>query len=143
MGRFFFDLGTAEGVFADERGAEFETVEEAYLNACDAALEITTQVLSLRRRMVDWRFEILDAQRRPLMEVTFEEIQQRGGPPPGKLEQARLWAALDETSRRTRQQTRELRQGFDEARETLHSIRKALRRLGGEEEEGEPEGGDA
>jgi len=127
MSRFFFDLGSADGVHADDLGVEFANAEEAYLGACAAAIEISAEVQRQRTDPSFWWFEIRDSERRLVMEVPFREAL-RPDPASPDDERRRLYLGLGERQIRARRLLGELREGFDEARQTLDAIRRSLNR---------------
>ena len=74
MPRFFFDF-TSDGITTrDEVGLDFVCLEDAYLDACRAAREMGVEKFRRRQNPFNDAFEILDGERRPLMEVPFEEV---------------------------------------------------------------------
>lgn len=78
MTRYFFGLVDETGLSPDDMGADFPTLEDAYLEACHAALEISFEMLRERRDPTDLRFEITDRFGRLLMEVPFAEVLRPG-----------------------------------------------------------------
>lgn len=74
MPRFFFDFSSDGRVVADDVGTEFPSLEEAYLDACQSALEISFEKLRIRSDPHLDSVEILDARRRPLMQVPFSDV---------------------------------------------------------------------
>jgi hypothetical protein len=70
MPRFFFNLRSS-GV--DEIGTEFSSLEAAYLDVCDAILQIAFEKLRSRQDPSKDMFEIADGQREVLMQVPFLE----------------------------------------------------------------------
>lgn len=133
MGRFFFDLGSADGLHQDDYGVEFPSVEEAYLGACAAAIEISAEVQRQRSDPSLWWFEIRDSERRLVMEVPFREAL-RPAPPASDDANERVRLGLSERQVRARKLLDELREGFDEARRTLDDIRRSLNRPAAEPE---------
>lgn len=77
MPRFFFDFSSGGTVVADDVGTEFPSLEEAYLDACQSALEISFEKLRIRRDPNLDLVEILDARRQPLMQVPFSDVLRR------------------------------------------------------------------
>ncbi|WP_409187737.1 DUF6894 family protein [Bradyrhizobium sp. RDM4] len=74
MPRFFFDFSSGGTVVADDVGTEFPSLEEAYLDACQSALEISFEKLRIRNDPNLDSVEILDARRQPLMQVPFSDV---------------------------------------------------------------------
>jgi len=48
MPRFFFDFTSGGTIDADDVGTEFPSLEEAYLDACRSALEMSFEKLRMR-----------------------------------------------------------------------------------------------
>ena len=80
MPKFFFALVDEDGVTPDEFGADFDSLEAAYVDGCRAALEISFDMLRERRNPADLRFEITDASGQLLMELAFDEVLHPGKP---------------------------------------------------------------
>ncbi|KAB1076114.1 DUF6894 family protein [Methylobacterium planeticum] len=79
MPRFFLHFKTPIETHRDEEGSVFPSLEDAYLDVCDAIPDIAADLWrsALRARNDDpirCSFEIADAQGRILMEVPFAEI---------------------------------------------------------------------
>jgi hypothetical protein len=76
MPRFFFNLWSDGNVSIDETGTEFSCLEAAYLDACDAIMQIAFEKLRSRQDPSKDTFEITDGQRTVLMQVPFLEVLQ-------------------------------------------------------------------
>ena len=76
--RFFFALSGAGDSSRDEIGAEFESLDEAYLEACRAALEISFEMLRERNDPSSLKFEITDSQGVILTDLPFAEVLKPG-----------------------------------------------------------------
>src|SRR5215831_7040201 len=76
MPRFFFNLRSQGDVSIDEIGTEFSCLEAAYLDACDAILQIAFDKLRSRQDPSRDTFEIADGERKVLMQVPFVEVLQ-------------------------------------------------------------------
>ena len=76
MPRFFFNLRSQGDVSIDEIGTEFSSLEAAYLDACDAIMQIAFEKLQSRQDPSKDTFEIADGQRKVLMQVPFLEVLQ-------------------------------------------------------------------
>ena len=76
MPRFFFNLRSQGDVSIDEIGTEFSSLEAAYLDACDAIMQIAFEKLRSRQDPSRDTFEIADGQRKVLMQVPFLEVLQ-------------------------------------------------------------------
>ncbi|MFB6452806.1 DUF6894 family protein [Bradyrhizobium tunisiense] len=86
MPLFFFDFTSGETIEADDIGTVFPSLEEAYLDACRSALEMSFEKLRMRRDPNLDSVEILDAQRHSLMQVPFSDVLR---PNPQRLPAAR------------------------------------------------------
>ena len=125
MPRFFFDLHTPEGLESDKLGLLFDTLDDAYLNANQAALEITIDLLSERRDVSRYRFEIRDESGAVMTDIPFTEVLNIGRPskPCGVAEvHDRLRASLA----RSRKLRKDLADALAKARESaLHGLQLA------------------
>src|SRR5262249_32175790 len=74
MPRFFFNLNSQGNVSVDEVGTEFSSLESAYLDACQAILDISLEKLRSRQDPAKDSFEIIDENRNVLMQVPFSEV---------------------------------------------------------------------
>jgi hypothetical protein len=64
----------ARKLLQDEEGAEFDSLEDAYLAAFAGAQELWAEFLPQRRDPRDFAYEIADASGTVLMEIPFAEI---------------------------------------------------------------------
>jgi len=71
MALFFFNFVSPEGYEVDEIGCEFPDVERAYLEAHEAAVEMIAAMMRDHREPTRYQFEIVDDQRRFLMDLPF------------------------------------------------------------------------
>ena len=76
--RFFFALTGAGEPSRDEIGADFDSLDEAYLEACRAALEISFEMLRERNDPSSLKFEITDGQGVLLTDLPFAEVLRPG-----------------------------------------------------------------
>jgi hypothetical protein len=74
MPRFYFDFSSGGTVEADDVGTEFPSLEAAYLDACQSALEISFEKLRTRSDPNLDSVEILNARRQSLMQVPFSDV---------------------------------------------------------------------
>jgi hypothetical protein len=74
MPRFFFDFTVSGGLEVDDLGTEFNSLEEAYLDACRTILEMSFERLRERADPNGDSVEIFDAQRRTLIHVPFSDV---------------------------------------------------------------------
>ena len=126
MSQFYFDLHTPTGPEPDETGSPFESLEAAYLDACQAALEISVELLRKREDPSRYRFEIRAADKRLLLDLPFKEVLNPRPRP--------LLAPVDCSKtvkgrlRRARELQAEVHAGLAEARLSLEAVRATLRR---------------
>ena len=129
MPRFFFDLSAPGRLDTDDSGVEFVHLEAAYLDVCQAALEISMEMLHSRQDPSRYSFHIRDTQGRRLLDVPFREVLQPGAClPRSPVPRAVSAEMVAMTVARTRELKAELRAGFSEARETVRSARATLGR---------------
>ena len=76
MPLFFFNFTSGGIVTVDEVGTEFPSLEDAYLDSCRAALDMSFEKLGCRDDPYQDSLDILDAARRPLMHVPFSDVLQ-------------------------------------------------------------------
>jgi hypothetical protein len=74
MPHFFFNYTSQGATCVDLVGAEFFSLEAAYLDTCKAALAIAFEKLGARQDPTNDMFEIMDDQQNVLMEVPFSEV---------------------------------------------------------------------
>jgi hypothetical protein len=71
---FFFHLRTAEGVERDEVGLSLESLDSAYLSACDTIPAAAAELLRARQDPMACAYLIHDEAGRLLIEVPFAEL---------------------------------------------------------------------
>lgn len=84
MPQFYFHLASPDGVSPDEVGSSFPDIEAAYLGACEAALEMSVDMLRRRHDPSRHRFEITNGDGEALFDIPFAEVLRpaaRPGPP--------------------------------------------------------------
>lgn len=74
MPQFHFHFRDGDVVLKDESGIAFESVEEAYLRAFEAASDIWRELLRERRDPLRCAFEVTDAAGEILFDLPFTEI---------------------------------------------------------------------
>jgi hypothetical protein len=102
MTRFFFDFRQGPDRCADAEGAEFATVENAYLEAFTAAQEMWSDLLRQRRDPRNCVFEVRNQQHDLLFVLPFQEVvdscdDRKYAPVRQNIEQATM--ALHQTRR--------------------------------------------
>jgi|SRR6185437_1166684 len=78
MPRFFFHFISQDRVTTDDVGLVFPSLEEAYLDSCNAALEISMERLRARDDPTNDGIEIADEDGRMLMHIPFSEVLRPG-----------------------------------------------------------------
>jgi hypothetical protein len=129
MPRFFFHFISRDRVTTDDVGLMFPSLEEAYLDSCNAALEISMERLRARDDPTNDGIEIADEDGRMLMHIPFSEVLRPG-------QKSNIQANYPTTSRPIqacrRQMLRndtlrsELRAEFEKTRSTFQSIQAKL-----------------
>jgi hypothetical protein len=74
MPRFFFHFMSQDDVSVDEVGTVFPSLEAAYLDGCQSALEISIDKLRARDDPTNDSVEIADESGRVLMNIPFSEV---------------------------------------------------------------------
>ncbi len=124
---FYFDLVRPTEREPDDVGVQFDDVDQAYLEACRAAIEISKDALLQRQDPNGYRFEVFDEDRRLVCEIPFSEVLRPGGlssPPP--LED--LFERVQRNIDRGQALKADLAAGFDQARQSLSGMRALMRR---------------
>jgi hypothetical protein len=131
MPRFFFNLNSQGNVSVDEVGTEFSSLEAAYLDVCNAILDIGFEKLRSRQDPAKDSFEIIDENRNVLMHVPFFEVLWPAATniapmSPDTIERIERWR-----NQATRCETLqvELRAEFEQAKNTYCDIRANLARI--------------
>ena len=127
MSLFYFNLVTPFERSEDQLGIEFLSLDMAYLDACQAALEISVEALRRRQDPSGFRFEVLDVDRRLVLNLPFSEVLRPGGA--GRLKPAEpLRERIEEGVRSGRELNAELAEGILQARLSLETAKATLRR---------------
>ena len=74
MPHFFFNYTSGGATSVDDVGAEFSSLEAAYLDTCKTALVIAFEKLGARQDPTTDSFEITDDAQNLLMQVPFSEV---------------------------------------------------------------------
>lgn len=74
MSRFFFDFRQGVDLATDHEGIEFPGMEEAYLDAYEAALDMWSELLRQRRDPTLCYFEVRNEARELLFTLPFSEV---------------------------------------------------------------------
>lgn len=131
MPRFFFHLRSPDSFSTDETGTEFSCLEDAYLETCDAILEMAMERLRARQNPTKDAFEIADEQGNVLMEVPFSEVLWPGAVTnkPVRSETIRIFESCRRRAERSHVLQAEIRAEFQQARNTFSDIHANLARL--------------
>jgi len=124
---FFFDLVGPSEREQDELGIAFNNLDQAYLEACRAVVEISRDALNDRLDPNGYRFEVFDEARRLVLEVPFSEVLQ----PSRSLCSQHSKAVVESLHRNidTSQRLRaDLLTGLQQARESMEGIRALMER---------------
>jgi hypothetical protein len=74
MPRFFFNHTSCQGVSVDDTGTDFPSLEAAYLDTCNAILDISYDKLRERCDPTDDIFEIVSEHGDLLVTIPFSEV---------------------------------------------------------------------
>jgi hypothetical protein len=129
MPRFFFNLSSEGNVSMDETGMDFPSLETAYLDACEAILEMGIEKLRARQDPSKDMFEIADGQRNVLMQVPFSEALRPAAATtiaPNTIQT--FHSCLHQLARSEALQT-DISAGLEQAKKTVRDIRTNLARM--------------
>lgn len=122
MPRYFFHLVAAREHTKDELGCEFPDVEQAYLQAHRAALDMSIEMLREHADPSHYRFEITDASGNLLFDLPFSEVMR----PRARHAPACMIPALKQQLDRRAKVLSELRNTFDKTRSLLEETKALL-----------------
>jgi len=129
MPHFFFHFISQDQVTTDDVGLVFPSLEAAYLDSCNAALEISMERLRARDDPIDDGIEIADEDGRTLMHIPFSEVLR----PRQKIRHranchttSRAIQACRRQMLRSDKLRSELRAEFEKTRSTFQSIQAKL-----------------
>lgn len=77
MQRFYFDRVGPNGTDRDDIGTLFRDIDAAYLDAYQAALEVSVEMLRVRQNPVGGRLEVRD-EHQVVIEIPFSEVLRPG-----------------------------------------------------------------
>ncbi|MES5488300.1 hypothetical protein QMZ05_36640 [Bradyrhizobium sp. INPA03-11B] len=131
MPRFFFNLTSHGNVTLDETGTEFPSLEAAYIDTCQAILDIAFEKLRARQDPATDSFEITDEQRSVLMLVPFCEVLLPAAAKnrPVRLKTIQLLDNCRDQFARSAALQADMRAEFQQARKTFSDIRANLARI--------------
>jgi hypothetical protein len=125
MPRFFFHLSSPETRSMDDVGGEFADVENAYLEAHRAALEIAFEMLRDHRDPNRFQFDIVDEQGRFLLDVPFSEVMR---PRSRAICHSVILGKLRKNLRRSKELQLEIRNEFAQTQVVLESARATMKK---------------
>lgn len=125
MPRFFFHLVSPGSYEVDQEGSEFCSVESAFLDAREAAIDMSAEMLKDRMDPSRHQFEIVDAEGRFLIELPFSEVV---WPRAMQANQQTARRALDVQIQRGKRLNAELQDEIAKSRRMLKQSRDLLRR---------------
>ena len=123
MPHYYFHLAAPDSFNADEIGSEFPDIELAYLGACQAALEMSVEMLRRRDDPSRHRFEITNHDGALLFDLPFYEVLRPAAKVKRQDELVRRVAHFAEHVRQTRS---ELKNEFEQAASLIRSTRQLL-----------------
>ena len=126
MSRYFFHLMSPDGPHKDDIGTDLPNAEAAYLEACEAALEMSYEMLRQRRDPSNYAFDITDAEGHVIFELPFAEVTRPADrrPPIGNLH-----ASIQRNHQRAAQAAAELRTNVTRTQSLLSSTRELLAKV--------------
>jgi len=128
MPMFFFNHSSPGAVLVDDVGTEFPSLEAAYLDTCDAVLDIAFEKLRAQQNPENDSFDIMDGEGRMLMHVPFSEVlRPRGAPKTSSV--YRGHQAIVARHREIVRSQAELRAEFEKTQSALKTIRTTLASL--------------
>jgi len=130
MPKFFFNHFSHDDVSIDEGGSDFPSLEAAYLDTCNAILDISFEKLRERLDPAEDTFEIVSERGDLLLTIPFSEVL-RPHQPNGSLgsRTAQLTTASARLIERNRVLKAEFSEEFARAEATFRTIRSNLLRL--------------
>jgi Domain of unknown function (DUF6894) len=131
MPRYFFHLSEPGAYSPDDLGVEFSGIEDAYLGAYQAALDMSIEMLRDRIDPARHSFEIADQAGEVLLELPFSEVMRPTGklPRPGSIQ-----ASIQRQHERTLHAASDLKAALTRSRGLLQNTKSLLARLDRERE---------
>lgn len=128
MPQFYFHFRDGDVVLKDESGVAFESVEEAYLGAFEAATDVWRELLRERRDPIPCAFEVSNAAGALLFELPFTEVLdtcRTGRQPKGRSARAVL-VEIVQAMDKTRKSCSELKRELKVVQATLEETRALM-----------------
>lgn len=131
MPLFFFNHSSPGNVCVDDVGTEFPSLEAAYLDTCDAVLDIAFEMLRTQQDPEDNSFDIMDVEGHVLMHVPFSEVlrPRRAAKMPTVHRSHRAIAACHREIVRGQLLKTELHAEFEKIQSALDVIKTTLARM--------------
>ena len=129
MPRFFFHFTSKDGVSRDEIGTVFPSLEAAYLDSCQSALEMSFEKLRARDDPSNDSVEITDECGRALMHVPFSVVlspRQKVGIQANRRATDGVIQACQRQMQRSYALRSELEAEYEKAQSAVRSIRTKL-----------------
>jgi len=126
MARYFFHLLSSDGSSKDDIGTELASAEAAYLAACDAALDMSYEMLRERRDPAGHTFEVADEQGHVVFEIPFAEVTR---PAERRHPYAEVHASIQRHQERASKSLSELKTNFHRAKSLLTSTKELLTKV--------------
>jgi hypothetical protein len=126
MARYFFHLTSPDGSSKDDIGTELASAEAAYLAACDAALDMSYEMLRERRDPARHTFEVADEQGQVVFEIPFAEVTR---PAERRPPYAGVHASIQRHQDRASRSLSELKTNFRRAQSLLSSTKELLTKV--------------
>jgi hypothetical protein len=126
MARYFFHLTSPDGSSKDDIGTELASAEAAYLAACDAALDMSYEMLRERRDPARHTFEVADEQGQVVFEIPFAEVTR---PAERRHPYDEVRASIQRHQDRASRSLSELKTNFRRAQSLLSSTKELLTKV--------------
>ena len=129
MAQFFFHFFDGRSRARDELGLELATAEQAYLEAFTAAQAMWPELLAARCNPLDCAFEVTDAKEAVLFRLPFAELVEACRRPSAPGPESELHQAIEATHVRAQTAKEDIRNGFDDVRQSLQEASELLARM--------------
>jgi hypothetical protein len=131
MARFFFHFRQSGILSIDEEGCDFPTVEDAYLSAFDAALDMWRELMAKRHDPRLCAFEVRDGTGTDIFVLPFVELLEscRDAPSGPVVLNRNLAAEAYQRHYRARQTMVDVSRTLNEAKTSLRETRDLLSRV--------------
>ena len=126
MARYFFHLISPDGSSKDEIGTDLPNAEAAYLEACEAALEMSFEMLRERTDPNRHTFEVTDEEGHVVFEIPFAEVTRPAERRPPFTE---VHATIARHQERASRAILEIKTSFRRTESLLNSTRELLTKV--------------